>query len=121
MSQLWISQARDEDAEAIKALNGAAFGTPDEARIVEQLAADGDSLASLLAHDDREILGHIQFFSIKVDGADVAAGLGPMSVTLDRQRSGIGSGLIKFGLTLMEGQGRAVVFVLGHPADYPKF
>ena len=121
MSQLWIRQAREEDAEAIAVLNDEAFGTPDEAKIVAQLAVDGDSLASLVAHDDREILGHIQFFRIHVDGEDVAAGLGPMSVTPLRQRSGIGGGLIRLGLTLMEGQGRSLVFVLGHPDYYPTF
>lgn len=121
MKDLWIRQARTEDAEAIAALNDAAFGTPDEARIVAQLAADGDSLVSLVAHNDREILGHIQFYRILLDGADNAAGLGPMSVLPDHQRKGIGAGLIRLGLTLMEGQGRSLVFVLGHPDYYPKF
>lgn len=121
MSNLWIRQAREEDAEAIAALNDLAFGTPDETQIVAQLAADGDSLASLVAHNDREILGHIQFFRILIDGKDIAVGLGPMSVLPDRQRSGIGGGLIRFGLTLMEGMGRSPVFVLGHPDYYPRF
>lgn len=121
MKDLWIRQARAEDAEAIAALNDAAFGTPDEARIVTQLAADGDSLASLVAHNDRAILGHIQFFRILLDDADIAAGLGPMSVSPEHQRKGIGAGLIRLGLTFMEGQGRSLVFVLGHPDYYPKF
>ncbi|MEL7040800.1 MAG: N-acetyltransferase [Pseudomonadota bacterium] len=121
MNTLWIRQVRAEDAEAVRALNDAAFGTPDEAQIVDQLANDGDSLASLVAHNDRQILGHIQFFKIAVDGADLAAGLGPMSVQPDVQNTGIGAGLIRFGLTLMEGQGRPLVFVLGHPDYYPKF
>lgn len=121
MKDLWIRQARESDAEVIAALNNAAFGTPDEARIIAQLAVDGDSLASLVAHNDREIIGHIQFFRIQVDGADIAAGLGPMSVLPDHQRKGVGAGLIRLGLTLMEGQGRGHVFVLGHPEYYPKF
>ena len=121
MKNVWIRQARDEDEGAIEALNTAAFGTPDEAQIVARLAQDGDSLASLIAHNDREVLGHIQFFKIAVAGADLAAGLGPMSVQPDLQKRGIGSGLIRFGLTLMEGQSRSLVFVLGHPDYYPKF
>ena len=121
MSTLWIRQAREEDAEAVRALNDAAFGTPEEAQIVAQLAKSGDSLASLVAHNDHEILGHVQFFKIAVDGEDVAAGLGPMSVSPEYQNEGIGGGLIRFGLTMMEGQGRALVFVLGHPDYYPKF
>ena len=121
MRDIWIRPARAEDADAIIALNDTAFGTPDEAKIVTQLLADGDSLASLIAHNDREILGHIQFFRILVDGKDIAAGLGPMSVAPERQKSGIGRGLIKLGMTMIEGQGRELVFVLGHPDYYPKF
>ncbi|MEM5518534.1 N-acetyltransferase [Henriciella sp. AS95] len=121
MKDIWIRPARAEDADAIIALNDAAFGTPDESKIVAQLLADGDSLASLVAHDDREILGHIQLFRILIDGDDIAAGLGPMSVTPERQKSGIGRGLIKLGMTMMEGQGRELVFVLGHPDYYPKY
>lgn len=121
MKDIWIRNARPEDADAVAALNTAAFGTPDEAKIVAQLARDGDSLASLVAHNDRELLGHIQFFRILVDGKDIAAGLGPMSALPIRQKQGIGRGLIKLGMTMMEGQGRALVFVLGHRDYYPKF
>lgn len=121
MNNLWIRPAREEDSDAIAALNDLAFGTPDEAQIVAQLAADGDSLASLIAHNDREILGHIQFFRISVDGADSACGLGPMSVVPEAQKKGIGGGLVRLGLTMMEGQGRSICFVLGHPDYYPRF
>lgn len=121
MNNLWIRPAREEDEPVISALNDSAFGTPDEARIVARLAADQDSLASLVAHNDREILGHIQFFRILVDGVDTACGLGPMSVIPGAQKQGIGSGLIRLGLTMMEGQGRPICFVLGHPEYYPKF
>ncbi|MDJ0920333.1 MAG: N-acetyltransferase [Henriciella sp.] len=121
MSDIWIRQAREEDADAVAALNTAAFGGAEEAQIVRQLADDGDSLYSLVAHNDQEILGHIQFFKIAIDGQDIAAGLGPMSVTPDRQKQGIGGGLIRFGLRLIEGSGRPLVFVLGHPDYYPKF
>src|SRR6056297_432092 len=121
MKNVWIRQSRDEDAETITELNDLAFGTPEEAQIVTQLALDGDSLASLVAHNDREILGHIQFFRVWIDGADIAAGLGPVSARPDVQRRGIGAGLIRFGLTLMEGAGRTHCFLLGHKDYYPRF
>jgi len=121
MNQIWIRQAREEDAEAITELTDAAFGTPEEAQIVTKLAIDGDGLASLVAHNDREILGHIQFFRVLVDGEDIACGLGPVSARPDVQRQGIGSGLIRFGLTLMEGAGRTHCFLLGHKEYYPRF
>lgn len=121
MNNLWIRPATSDDAETITELTDAAFGTPEEAQIITKLAADGDSLASLVAHNDREILGHIQFFKVWVDGEDTACGLGPVSARPDVQRRGIGAGLIRFGLTLMEGAGRSHCFLLGHKEYYPRF
>ena len=121
MNNLWIRPATEDDAETITELTDAAFGTPEEAQIITQLAEDGDSLASLVAHNDREILGHIQFFRVLVDGEDVACGLGPVSARPDVQGRGIGAGLIRFGLTLMEGAGRTHCFLLGHKDYYPRF
>ena len=121
MNNLWIRPATDDDADTITELTDAAFGTPEEAQIITQLAKDGDGLASLVAHNDREILGHIQFFKVWIDGADVACGLGPVSARPDVQKRGIGAGLIKLGLTLMEGAGRSHCFLLGHKEYYPRF
>lgn len=121
MNNLWIRPATDDDADTITALTDAAFGTPEEAQIITKLAKDGDGLASLVAHNDREILGHIQFFKVWIDGADVACGLGPVSARPDVQKRGIGAGLIKLGLTLMEGAGRSHCFLLGHKEYYPRF
>ena len=49
MIDFWTRAARSEDLDAIAALSDAAFGGPDEGRIIRQLQADGDSLASLVA------------------------------------------------------------------------
>lgn len=121
MKDIWIRQARDEDADLITELTNAAFGKPEEAQIITKLAEDGDGLTSLVAHNDREILGHIQFFKVWVDGEDVACGLGPVSAHPDFQKRGIGAGLIRFGLTLMEGAGRSHCFLMGHKTYYPRF
>lgn len=121
MNNLWIRPATDDDADTITELTDAAFGTPEEAQIITQLAKEGDGLASLVAHNDREILGHIQFFKVWIDGADIACGLGPVSARPDVQKRGIGAGLIKLGLTLMEGAGRSHCFLLGHKEYYPRF
>ncbi len=121
MSDLWLRAARDEDTAAIAALTRAAFGGEAEVDIIEKLARDGDSLASLIAHDDREILGHIQFFPVLVDADPCAAGLGPMAVAPAHQNRSIGSQMVRFGLTLMEGQGHGLIFVLGHRDFYGRF
>lgn len=117
----WIRPAREDDLEEIIALNDLAFGGRDEGKIVRALSKGEDSVLSLVASDDNLIVGHIQFFRIRIDGAPVAVGLGPMSVHPDFQKSGIGSGLIQMGLMALEGAGEQIVFVLGHPEYYPRF
>ncbi len=121
MIDFWTRTATPDDIDAIAALNDAAFGGPDEARIVRQLQADGDSLLSLVAENDKGLVGHIEFFRILIDGQPTGAGLGPMSAQPGRQRAGIGSYLIRTGLEELDMLGETIVFVLGHTAYYPKF
>ena len=114
--------ATPDDMAAIAALNDAAFGGMDEARITRQLHADGDSLLSLVAEaDDGRIVGHIEFFRILIDGQPVAAGLGPMSAKPGLQKTGIGSYLVRTGLEELDTLGETIVFVLGHTEYYPRF
>lgn len=124
MTSYVIEPAREEDLAAICALNDLAFGGSDESRIVETLIEDDESLLSLVARmPDGAIIGHIQFFPIDVNGPEGGnfAGLGPMSVSPAFQRSGIGSALIKAGLSELKSRGLQKVFVLGHPDYYPRF
>ena len=119
---LSIRTTTPDDMDAIAALNTAAFASADEARITRQLHADGDSLVSLVATgENSDILGHIEFFRILVNGNDVAAGLGPMCAAPGHQRRGISRALIKTGMPRVEAQGRQLVFVLGHTDYYPLF
>lgn len=121
MSDFHLRRALPSDLDAIAALNDAAFGGADEGRIVRQLWSDGDSLLSIVAEESGELAGHIEFFRILVDGAAVAAGLGPMCARPGRQRSGIGGALIGEGLRILAASGESIVFVLGHDTYYPKF
>lgn len=116
-----IRPVRPEDMDAIVALNDAAFGGQEESAIVRALRRDGDSLLSLVATEGEVIIGHIEFFRIRVDGAPVAVGLGPMSVKPGLQKQGVGAGLIGLGLSMLEEAGEKIVFVLGHDTYYPKF
>ena len=47
--------------------------------------------------------------------------LAPMAVVPDRQRSGIGSSLVRAGLAACTQCGVEAVFVVGHPTYYPRF
>ena len=109
------------DREAVHALNTAAFGQPDEADLVDRLREQARPYLALVAEDAGEIVGHIAFSPVTVEGATEVLGLAPMAVHPDRQRSGIGSALVRAGLrACAEADGVAVV-VLGHPAYYPRF
>lgn len=114
------------DHAAIHALTEAAFapmpfsdGT--EPAIVDALRRDGDLTISLVAEDAGEVIGHIAFSPVTIDGNHGAwFGLGPISVRADRQRQGIGKALIRRGLEMLEGQGAAGCALIGDPAVYSR-
>lgn len=114
-----IRPERDGDQEAIRFLVAAAFGQEDEARLVDQLRADGDAAISLVAERDGEIVGHVLFSPM---GAPFRAlGLAPVAVAPDFQKQGIGAALIEQGLNLARNAGWEAVFVLGDPNYYTRF
>jgi len=107
------------DHSAIRAVVETAFPTPAEARLVDQLRADGDAQISLVAIDDGIIVGHVMFSRMAAEFR--ALGLGPVAVKPARQRSGVGSLLIRRGLSQSEAEKWEIVFVLGSPAYYRRF
>jgi putative acetyltransferase len=109
---------------AVRAVNEAAFGRPDEADLVDRLRAEGVVLLSLVAELERRVAGHILFSRMWIDTSDgpvEAAALAPMAVLPGYQRQGIGGQLIRHGLDLLRGRGERIVIVLGHPDYYPRF
>ena len=112
-----------QDLQQIRAINIAAFGGPAEAHIVDTLRAEASDVISFVAEDDGEIVGHIMFSPVRVVGApDLRAmALAPVAVAPQRQRLGIGSALVRTGLEECQRSGAAAVFVVGHPAYYPRF
>ena len=113
---------RDEepaDIPAIRAVVEVAFGRPLEADLVDRLRADGDTVLSLVAVEGAQITGHILFSRMTAPFRTL--GLAPVSVAPDRQRSGIGSRLIRAGLKRATREGWQGVFVLGDPDYYRHF
>lgn len=117
-----IRPEQEGDAEAVWAINAAAFGQPDEADLVDRLRETPGYLA-LVAEEAGEVVGHIAFSPVTLDppaSVDVR-GLAPMAVAPGRQRSGIGSALVRAGLDACRADGAEAVVVLGHPTYYPRF
>lgn len=111
-----------QDFPSVEEINRAAFGGDAEARLVGMLREQADPLISLVADDDGNVVGHILFTPVSLPGSEgLAMGLAPMAVTPARQRSGIGSALVRAGLERCKELGVVAVVVLGHPEFYPKF
>ena len=119
---LTIRPERDGDAEAIRSVVAAAFPTAAEAHLVDALRQQQAAVISLVADEGGQVVGHILFSPVTLDGADARMlGLAPMAVRPDRQRQGIGSALVRRGLDASRERGAAAVVVVGHPAFYPRF
>lgn len=104
------------------AFEAASHSDHTEARIVRDLRAAGDLTLSLVAEADGELVGHIAFSPVAVDGRhDGWYGLGPLSVRPDRQGHGIGSALVEHGLAVLRARGARGCALLGSPDFYARF
>jgi len=121
-----VRQEKREDIIAILELIKEAFkpmphSNGSEASIVDQLRIDGDLPISLVAEYEDQILGHIAFSPVTLNGKAGWYGLGPVSVMPNRQKQGIGSQLINEGLKRIEQQGALGCVLIGNPAYYERF
>lgn len=104
------------DRDAALAVERAAFETPEEPRIVEEVRDAAGSFA-LVAEDDAAIVGHVQV-SLAWVGPDEVLALGPIGVSPGRQGAGIGTALVAAALDEARERGACAVVLLGSPAYY---
>jgi putative acetyltransferase len=98
------------------------FSDQTEAGVIEALRAAGALTLSLVATEGGEIVGHVAFSPVKINGeAGGWYGLGPVSVWPDRQRTGIGQALIREGLKRLRSMSAGGCVLLGDPAYYSRF
>lgn len=114
-----IRKETSTDITGIRNVVLAAFGQAAEADLVDTLRQSGDSVLSLLAEQDDEIIGHILFS--KLQAPDNCLALAPVCVSPTHQNKGIGSMLIEEGLSRCKDDGWQGVFVLGEPEYYQRF
>lgn len=116
---MFIRHETDPDRSLIYAIHAAVFPSDAEAQLVDCLRADGDLILSLVCESGGAMDGHIAFSQMRAPFR--ALGLAPLSVLPARQRAGIGSALIREGLSCARAQGWEGVFVLGDNAYYERF
>jgi putative acetyltransferase len=121
-----IRSERPEDAEMLRSVITDAFehaphASGTEAAIVDALREAGALAISLVAIENRQIVGHVAFSPVAIKAATGWYGLGPVSVRPDRQRKGIGSALIVEGLSRLVRRNAQGCVVLGDPGYYGRF
>lgn len=112
------------DSAAIRRVLEQAFGSPNEADLVDALRQRGAITLSLVATLDDQVVGHILFTPVTIEEGSSsfpAIGLGPMAVLPQHQNRGTGSKLVRAGLQKCGNAGHEIVVVLGHPNYYPRF
>jgi len=116
-----IREERADDIAAVRDLNRRAFGQDQESNIVDALRANGAALLSLVATLNGQVVGHIMYSPLSIDGKFEGAALGPMAVLPQCQRRGIGSRLIEAGNRKLKDDGCPFIIVVGHADYYPRF
>src|SRR5688500_12785147 len=110
------------DEPQVRRINEEAFNQRVEANLVDRLRAACADYLSFVAVDGDEVVGHILFTPVTLDGSQLAGmGLAPMAVLPAKQRRGVGSRLVRHGLDHLRRAGCPLVVVVGHPEYYPRF
>ena len=122
-----IRTERAADEGAIGEVTVAAFAALQvshhtEQFIVAALRAANALAVSLVAEIDGRVIGHIAFSPLTIsDGTRNWYGLGPVSVLPAYQRQGVGTALIREGLSRLQDIGAQGCCLVGHPDYYPRF
>jgi putative acetyltransferase len=120
-----IRPEEPRDYAGVAAVVEAAFGQPDEARLVEALRRAGHAAPelTLIAEVDGEIVGHVMqsYVTLRGDEDRRVLALAPLAVTPARQRDGIGGALMRETIRLADERGEPLIVLLGHPVYYPRF
>ncbi|TAK45606.1 MAG: N-acetyltransferase [Betaproteobacteria bacterium] len=125
--EVTIRNETDADIDAITQVTIAAFKTLEishhtEQFVVAALRATRALTISLVAEVDSRVIGHIAFSPVTIsDGTRNWYGLGPVSVLPEYQRQGIGTALIREGLSRLKDMNAQGCCLVGHPDYYRKF
>lgn len=126
-NEIIIRSETGDDIRAITQVTAAAFRTLEisnhtEQFIITALRAARALTLSLVAESKGLVVGHIAFSPVTIsDGSRNWHGLGPLSVSPEYQRQGIGKALVREGLSRLKVMNARGCCVVGHPDYYRKF
>lgn len=127
MGEVAVKSEKPSDIAAIfslieRAFAPMAFSDDSEPHIVNRLRYADALTLSFVAELEREIVGHIAFSPVTIDGQFLDwYGLGPISVAPEHQKNGIGRQLMDHGLSALKGLGANGCVLLGDPKFYHRF
>lgn len=98
------------------------FSHQTEHHIITALRADQALAISLVAEIQGQVVGHIAFSPITIsDGSRDWYGVGPLSVSPEWQKQGIGRALVEEGLSRLRSIGARGCLLVGDPNFYNRF
>jgi putative acetyltransferase len=122
--EVLIRPERPEDFPAIHNLTQRAFApmpfsAGDEQEVIERLRKAGALALSIVAEQDKQIVGHVAFSPAFTDGGSEGwFALGPISVEPSLQRRGVGTRLIRRGIDELRGLEAAGCILVGDLVYY---
>ena len=119
-----IRRERPEDEAEVARVIEAAFGDRSVAEFAARIRASAGYVPELafVAKEDGEVVGHTMLSEIVLVGHErPLLILTPMAVRPDRQRTGVGSALVRAALETADARGEPLVLVEGVPSYYPRF
>lgn len=122
-----IRSEKPTDIEAIEQIVSAAFkdkwySDQTEHLVINRLREAGAMSISLVAELNGRVVGHVAFSVVTINGEDKGwFGLGPVSVSPEFQKQGIGSQLIREGLSQIKEKGAKGCVLEGDPDYYQRF
>lgn len=112
------------DVDRTFAVVESAFGNRLEADLVNALRRSASPQLSLVAEARGVVVGHVFFSPVTIESdrpAPPVAQLAPVAVLPECQRQGVGTKLIRAGLSQCAAIGWLAVFLVGNPAYYSRF
>ncbi len=110
------------DQITLAAFDGKPYSNQTEHLVVNGLRNAGALSVSLVAEVRGKVVGHIGFSLVSINGENLNwYGLGPISVSPELQKQGIGSKLVKEGLSQIREIGAKGCVLEGSPEYYNRF